>query len=718
MRKLQNESRNRRTLPLSAVNCQWLEAAGGDEGEKLPRFRMTAYNGGVMHVRGWENPVVVDLKGLEAPAGRGIPVLQDHFRFALVGHTESIKIGKSSVDVEGVISGNTPEAEQVRVMGQRKFPWQASMGLSVSKVETLEAGQTAVVNGNTVTGPADIARQSSFQEVSVVAWGADSTTTTNVAARNRDMYEDLLELLNVDASSLTEEQARKLAAMLLQLDSGEPHKDEAEDGSTDTKPVQSSVDPIAEIRKSAAAEFKRVAAINVRFKEFPELAAKAIEDGWDDKLQQAELRAAKAEKIAADRAGAGIDTFNVSVQDSSMFDDQKVVEAALCMTANMPEWTLTDPLKHVTASSDRRRYQDSIHKFDEKTLDFAHKHFAGMGPQKAALWCARKSDQFSGIWGTDVERGLKAAFSTVQLPTVFQNVITRMLLSFVPDKAPVWNRIAKAGSTRDFRTVTKFRVYGTGHWEKITGDSTLKHGTIDESAKYSNRLGTRGQYLEMTREDFINDDVGALTDIGGMMGRYGMLAPEVGTIETLLANSGSFFAGGNGNYISGATTVLGDVGLKALYQTFRKRPDGRTTKDTKTGKAAAYIDVEPRMLLVPAELFLTAWEMTNASALSTAPASTRVSPSNFFANRFEVLDSPYLSDTAVHANASATAFYLLADPGAVETISILFLNGNQRPTIEMATPRPDVLGMAIRGYIDFGVALVDPRGGALSKGAA
>lgn len=692
---------------------------------------MNAYNGGVMQVNHWDDPVVVDLAGL-APPSRNVPVLLEHDSRAIVGHTEKVRVNQTSVVVDGVISGNTDEAEQVRVMGARKFPWQSSMGLAVREIEHLPAGEKARVNNRTVVGPVDIARKSTFREVSVVVWGADSTTSTAVTAsqRDRSMFEELLEAMGIDASELTDEQRAKALALI------EAQQQDEDDSEPDSKPKHSPklkasaeddgdhkelslAERVREdIRAAAVSEQKRISAINATFKDFPELSAKAIEESWDEGRQKAELRAAQAERIASQRAGVGIDTFNIAVQDSQLFDDSRVIEAALCMTAGVSEEVLTDPLKHVNAAADRRRYQDEIVGFTEKQLDFAHKHFSGMGPQKAALWCARRKGEFSGIWGTDVVKSLRAAFSTVQLPTVFQNVITRILLGFVPDQPPVWNRIAKAGTARDFRTVTKFRVYGTGHWDKISGDSTLKHGTIDESAKYNNRLSTRGQYLELTREDFINDDVQALTDIGAMMGRYGLLAPEVGTFETLLENAGSFFSAGNGNYIDGAASVLGDAGLKSLYQTFLKRPDGKTSKDTKQKKPAAYLSVEPRVLLTPSELFLTGWEMTNASALSTAPASSRVSPSNFFANRFDVVHTPYLSDTLVHANASATAYYLFASPQSVETLSVLFLNGNQRPTIEMDKPRSDVLGMAIKGYIDFGVALVDPRGAAMSKGAA
>ena len=54
----------------------------------------------------------------------------------------------------------------------------------------------------------------------------------------------------------------------------------------------------------------------------------------------------------------------------------------------------------------------------------------------------------------------------------------------------------------------------------------------------------------------------------------------------------------------------------------------------------------------------------------------------------------------------------------VAAIVVGFLNGQQTPTVESAQADFNTLGVQMRGYQDFGVALKDYRAGALSKGAA
>jgi hypothetical protein len=65
-----------------------IQAASGD---KPRRFRVEAYNGGLLPVDGFEHPVVVDLTGLEAP--NQIPILIDHRKEveATLGITDKIE---------------------------------------------------------------------------------------------------------------------------------------------------------------------------------------------------------------------------------------------------------------------------------------------------------------------------------------------------------------------------------------------------------------------------------------------------------------------------------------------------------------------------------------------------------------------------------------------------------------------------------------------------
>ena len=69
--------------------------------------------------------------------------------------------------------------------------------------------------------------------------------------------------------------------------------------------------------------------------------------------------------------------------------------------------------------------------------------------------------------------------------------------------------------------------------------------------------------------------------------------------------------------------------------------------------------------------------------------------------------SRYLSNARYSGN-SESAWHFLADPADLLVIKLAFLNGQENPTIETVDADFNVLGIQMRGYHDFGVALQNP----------
>lgn len=702
---------NYRVVHDVAVDMPLLQAtvSSGKDG-KAPTFSMNAYNGGPLRVDGWDGPVIVDLAGCIDDKRQSIPVLFEHK--VSIGHTTGIEIKASSIEMTGKISGVNEQAKEVVAMGVEGFPWQGSIGVRVRKSERIPAGKEVVVNAQRFTGPVQVAREWKWKEVTFCKWGADDSTSARIAATHRkglNMPPELLELcasLGLDAEQMNEDQVAKLKSLV--ATQAKPKQEGKEDKDLDASKEASGdkeVDLQARLREETAKYYKGVHAINTKFAAFPELAAKAVEEGWDEGRQDSELRAAKLDSLIKKRP-TGFDAFNIKVESAD--DSQQVIEAALALSANVPHEFLLDPSKAFKDPVLAKTARQQVAKIDEKTLDAADKYYQGIGMQEVCLWAARKEEKYSGIWGTG-EKPLRAAFSTLSLPTVFQNTLNRILLQAFTQAELTWRKIAKASSARDFRTVDKFRVYGTGMWQKLGPDGEIKHGQLGEGPKYTNQLETLAQLNVITRQDWINDDLGALNEIGAMMARYGALAPEIGLYETLLSNPDSFFHADNNNLVTSAplTSAAGIASLTKAHLAFRKKRDFQTQKDRRNAKPKPTIAVQPKILLVPVDLEVVAWELMETTGFQSGggeSAGVRVSDKNFFKGRYEVVASPYLSDPAVHANASETSWYLLASPGDLPVLDVMFLNGNQMPIIESAEADFNTLGMQFRGYTDFGIA--------------
>ncbi len=209
-----------------------------------------------------------------------------------------------------------------------------------------------------------------------------------------------------------------------------------------------------------------------------------------------------------------------------------------------------------------------------------------------------------------------------------------------------------------------------------------------------------------------NDDLSALSEIPAMIGRGSALAIEKAFWTLVLANAGNFFGAGNNNYIDGATTVLGSAGLAQAVAAFRNQVDPQGNP----------ILVNPKFLVVPTSLEEAAWELFKSTNIMIAAAGTTdavtVRPTtNVYGGLFQPSVTPYLNNANI-AGYSALAWYLFGDPGDVAAFGIAYLDGNEMPTIQDAPQPADVLGLGWRGYIDFGICQLDPRGGVKSNGAA
>ena len=631
---------------LAPVDLQAADASGDAEAPTLRRFAMTAYTGGAMRIRGWRHPIVIDLAGL-ASTRRARPILRDHDPGRIVGHTTSVAVRDGTLLVDGLVSGAGSVASEIVESSINGFPWQASVGAMTSEVEFVPEGRDAQANGRTFAGPVYVARRSTLGEISFVAMGADDSTEARIAAKAAQGSDEMDETTT-------------------------PAAVEAAPTAPAESPVQDVTREIAESRLQFAREAERVGAIKRACAgRHHDIEAEAIRDGWDpSKAELAVLRAERPEPPA------GI------VKEFS--STPQVVEAAVCQTAGLPE---------------------AEKAFDPRTLDEASRRWPrGLGLQELVVEAARANGH-AGSWSfkADPAGMLRAAFSTMSLPGIFSNVANKFLLSAFNAVESNWRSIASTRSVSDFKTVTSYRLTGGFEFAEIGPGGEIKHGEVGEES-FQNQARTYARMFSLTRQDLINDDLGALTAVPARIGRGAALTMNR-IFWTAFLDNAQFFTTARKNYKEGAATALGidamtEAELMFLTQT---DPDGYPLALTPA------ILLVPPALVVPASLLMNSLEVRNPSAKDYT--------SNPHAGKFRIVRSSYLSNAAI-PGASGKAWYLLAEPSELSTIEVAFLNGQQNPVIEQAEADFHVLGVQMRGYFDFGVARQEWRAGVKFKGEA
>jgi phage major head subunit gpT-like protein len=465
----------------------------------------------------------------------------------------------------------------------------------------------------------------------------------------------------------------------------------------DPRATQSLDDIVAARRKEDArvAEITRIAAEAIEDRpplvgEFEKMARAAIEN----KATVAEFELA----VMRVRATAGPGVFHPTTDVRA---GAKVIEAALCLAGGLDEKSAEKHYGQQTLNAAADQFPRGIGLRDLLVMAARHNgHHGHTTGDLLALQRAAFAASGNGVIRAD-------GFSTLSLPGILSNVANKFLAAGFNAVEDGWREISAMRNVRDFKTSTSYSLTGGMIYEKVGPSGELKHGNVGELS-YTNKAETYGRMFAITRQDIINDDLGALTQLPMKLGRGAALKLNDVFWTEFLANVGTFYSTGNLNYISGGTSVLAASALTLVLAKFRRQtdPDGLP------------LGISPKILLVPPELEITADELMTATAFNTGGSSTtdRVPNRNTWAGKYRVVTSSYLSNSN-YTGYSTTAWYLLADPADLPVIEVAFLNGRETPVVESADAEFNTLGIQMRGYHDFGVSKQEYRAGVRAAGA-
>lgn len=616
-----------------------------------------AYSGGFIGQSWSGEPVVVELAGMKIAAQ--VPLMYNHYydpEYRL-GQLEVTSDGKR-LTFEGEIDADKPLGAGIIAEG-RKWDWQASIGADViGKTESLEAGDTTEVNGKKITGPATIVRKSFLREVSVVALGADSDTHIRIAAGFTQTQGE--ETMTTENEKPTVQAANPEPA--IQAAAIAP-----------TVNVQAAVQD--ELDKYKAAEKSRRDAIVSAFGgEYPELLAQAVTEGWT-------VEAAKDELLKKIRA-AKPSVPGIFIPSWNHAQTGDTIHAAALLTSGVKAEEVVAQLGAPAVEAAQKRYR------------------SGMSPKRLVLEAALANGFTDtmidgGNWYQAAAYAIKAQFSNVSLTGILADVYNKRLLQGFRYADASWREIATIGSVSDFKAINSYRLNMVGGFEEVGAGGELKHATLSDES-YSNQAKTYGKMLGLTRQDIINDDMGALSDVPFMFGRAAANSFN-DVFWTEFLDDATFFASGNSN-VNTAAAELGVTALDAAEQGFMAitAADGKPT------------GIKPAILLTPVALKTLARQLFNdqvlgVTSLGATNAKAKDPISNPFVGMFKPVFSPYLTDTK--------DYYLLADPMDCPVIQAVFLNGRQEPFVESSAAEFNTLGILYRAYMDWGVALQDPKGG-------
>ena len=294
---------------------------------------------------------------------------------------------------------------------------------------------------------------------------------------------------------------------------------------------------------------------------------------------------------------------------------------------------------------------------------------------------------------------------TAAFPAILDNTIKKSIVSLYNQVPTTFQAWTTKGSVKDFKPTPDYEyvIGGAGAFLKVPENGELKADIPRTEKLPSRKIDTYGRSFSMSRQAFINDDIGFLTEVPGLYAASARKTIDKAVYTTLYQNEKAFDG-----------IALFDEKHSNLIKTGAK-PSQKTIQEIilqmqkQTDQFDEAIYITPQYIIVP-----VGYEFDLAVILHSAqvPGSANNDINPLYNYPIQVIQTPVLNALA---GSGAAPWFMVANQASARSIQVDYLNGQETPTVRrMETP--GVLGFTWDIYLDWGIAVRDFRGIAKNPG--
>lgn len=296
--------------------------------------------------------------------------------------------------------------------------------------------------------------------------------------------------------------------------------------------------------------------------------------------------------------------------------------------------------------------------------------------------------------GLDRASLFRAAMAISDFPNLLANTAGKSLQIGYINEATTHQMWTGEKEVQDFKPQTLVKLSEAPSLLQVLEGGEYHNGAFGDAAETFS-IKTFGRIFEITRQALINDDLGAMTTLPAAFGASArrLEADQVYTKLTgapVMADGKALFHVDHNN-LAASGAVLSVTALGAARAAMRRQ---------KGIKGLAYIDPQPRFLIVPVGLESLAEALLSSLVLYGASNNT---DNLTWIRSLTLVADPRLDDS------SLTAWYLAASPGQIDHIVRAYLAGQGRPYYEQKLGF-ETDGLSIKSRLDLGVGVIDYRG--------
>lgn len=296
---------------------------------------------------------------------------------------------------------------------------------------------------------------------------------------------------------------------------------------------------------------------------------------------------------------------------------------------------------------------------------------------------------------------------TSAFPSILDTAINKSYQEGHKKVAVTFDQFVKKGSLSDFKIHDNYYVAGTaGAFLRVEENGELKHDTPSDSKKPTRKLETWGRQFTMTRQAFINDDIGFLTTVPSRYAASARKTQNKQVYEIMVNNAAIYdgtllFSKMHKNVLASGTGITQEAVQKMIL-----------ALQAQLDEQGEAIIIRPAVIVVPIGLAFDMFTLFNSPTINTSGNTQSANPLYNYRNSIMIVEDPTIN---VLAGENAAPWFVIGDKGDTDFIEIDYLNGQETPTIRRME-KPGTLGFVWDIYLDWGISVMDFRGAVKNPG--
>lgn len=294
---------------------------------------------------------------------------------------------------------------------------------------------------------------------------------------------------------------------------------------------------------------------------------------------------------------------------------------------------------------------------------------------------------------------------TAAFPAILDNAIEKAYVAGHKQVPVTFDKWTKKGTLPDFKTHDNNYLAGPiGDFVEVPEGGELKHDKPVDAKLPTRKLKTYGKQFTLTRQAFINDDIGLVTSLPARHAAAARRTINRQCYEILMKNPKIYdgkvlFSADHKNLLKTGTGITKEA-VQAMIMAISTQKD----------QFDQAITIRPAMLVLPVGMGFDLFTLFNSPTIQTTDNTQAVNP--LYRYGLQQVEDPEINRLAEDG---AAPWFLLGSTEDTAFIEVDYLNGQEVPNIRRSETVGQ-LGFVWDIYLDWGIQVMDYRGAVKNPG--